>query len=134
MINNVVLVGNLTKAPELRSTSNGISTCTMTVAVNRPQRDGQSKAEYIPVVVWRQIAENCAKYLTKGSKVGVTGSLQTRNYESDGRKVYVMEVLADTVDFLTPKGQTAEAENVPHYEAPVKPTQMVESDDGDLPF
>jgi single-strand DNA-binding protein len=101
-MNQACLVGNLTKNPELRTTQNGISTCTFTIAVNRRKgADGVQKADFIPVVTWRQQAENCARYLAKGRKVAVVGSIQTRNYDAhDGTKRYVTEIIATEVTFL----------------------------------
>lgn len=106
MINNVTLVGRLTKDPEIRYTPNGVAVCNFTLAVNRPfKKDGETEADFINVVVWRKPAESAANYLKKGSLAGVTGSIQTRNYEGqDGKKVYVTEVLADRVQFLDTKG------------------------------
>lgn len=107
MINRVVLVGRLTKNPELRYTPNGNATCSFTLAVNRNFKDasGETQADFIPIVVWRKQAENAANFLSKGSLAGVDGRIQTRNYENnEGRRVYVTEVVADSVQFLEPKG------------------------------
>lgn len=107
MINRVVLVGRLTKNPELRYTPNGVAVTSFTIAVNRPfsNQQGEREADFIPVVVWRRQAENAANFLTKGSLAGVDGRIQTRNYENnEGRRVYVTEVIADSVQFLEPKG------------------------------
>ncbi|MFT8872805.1 MAG: single-stranded DNA-binding protein [Sporolactobacillus sp.] len=107
MINRVVLVGRLTKNPELRYTPNGVAVTSFTLAVDRPfsNQQGEREADFIPVVVWRRQAENAANFLTKGSLAGVDGRVQTRNYEnSEGRRVYVTEVVADSVQFLEPKG------------------------------
>lgn len=101
-LNRVVLIGRLTKDPELRYTSNGTATTSFTLAVDRPfQTNGKKEADFIPVVTWRQTAEACANYLSKGKLVAVEGRLQTRNYENnEGRRVYVTEVVADNVRFL----------------------------------
>jgi single stranded DNA-binding protein (ssb) len=107
LINRVVLVGRLTKNPELRYTPNGVAVASFTIAVNRPfsNQQGEHEADFIPVVVWRKQAENAANFLTKGSLTGVDGRIQTRNYENnEGRRVYVTEVIADSVQFLEPKG------------------------------
>ncbi|MCL1632195.1 single-stranded DNA-binding protein [Sporolactobacillus sp. CPB3-1] len=107
MINRVVLVGRLTKNPELRYTPNGVAVTSFTIAVNRPfsNQQGERDADFIPVVVWRRQAENAANFLQKGSLAGVDGRIQTRNYENnEGRRVYVTEVVADSVQFLEPKG------------------------------
>jgi len=106
MINRVVLVGRLTRDPDLRYTPNGIPVATFTLAVNRPfsNQQGEREADFINCVVWRKPAENVANFLKKGSLAGVDGRLQTRSYEAqDGRKVYVTEVVADSVQFLEPK-------------------------------
>lgn len=107
MINRVVLVGRLTKNPELRYTPNGVAVTSFTIAVNRPfsNQQGERDADFIPVVVWRRQAENAANFLKKGNLAGVDGRIQTRNYENnEGRRVYVTEVVADSVQFLEPKG------------------------------
>lgn len=106
MINRVVLVGRLTKDPELRYTPNGVPVTTFTLACNRTftNQQGEREADFINCVVWRRAAENVANYLKKGSLAGVDGRLQTRSYEGqDGRRVYVTEVVADNVQFLEPK-------------------------------
>lgn len=107
-MNKVILIGNLTRAPELRVTSTGVSVCNFTIAVNRriPNAQGVREADFIPVVVWRQLAELCSKYLDKGRKCAVVGQIQTRSYEAaDGSKRYVTEVFADEVEFLDRAGQ-----------------------------
>lgn len=107
-MNKAVIIGNLTNEPELRATLSGISVCTFTVAVNRRvSRDaqGQKETDFIPIVTWRGLADNCFKYLHKGSKAAVTGSIQTRSYEvQDGSKRYVTEIVADEVEFLSTAG------------------------------
>lgn len=105
MINRVVMVGRLTKDPDLRYTANGIAVCNFTLAVNRPfKQDGQQQADFIQVQVWRKPAENAANYLRKGSLAGVDGRWQTRNFEGqDGKRVYMNELVADSVQFLEPK-------------------------------
>ena len=110
MMNRVVLVGRLTKDPELRYTPNGIPVATFTLAVNRSftNQQGEREADFINCVVWRKPAENAANYLRKGSLAGVDGKVQTRNYEGqDGKRVYVTEILAESVQFLEPRSQNA---------------------------
>ena len=110
-MNKVILVGNVTKDLELKTTTNGIATCTFSIAVNRKFKNAQGvqEADYINIVTWRQTAELCAKYLAKGRKVGIVGSIQTRSYTAkDGGKRYVTEVVADDVEFLTPRGSAGE--------------------------
>ena len=110
-MNKLFIVGNLTRDPELRSTPAGDSVCDFTVAVNRrARRDAQGtqpEADFFRVSAWRQLGENCAKYLAKGRKVAVTGSVRVRTYQaSDGSTRASLEVQADDVEFLTPKGET----------------------------
>ncbi len=123
MINRVVLVGRLTKDPELRYTPNGIPVATFTLAVNRPftNTQGEREADFILCVVWRKAAENVANFLKKGSLAGVDGRIQTRSYDNqEGRRVYVTEVVADSVQFLDTKGasnrQNAPASSYPDFD------------------
>jgi single-strand DNA-binding protein len=107
MMNRVVLVGRLTKDPELRYTPSGVAVATFTLAVNRAftNQQGEREADFINCVIWRKPAENVANFLKKGSLAGVDGRIQTRNYEGqDGRRVYVTEVMAESVQFLEPRG------------------------------
>ncbi|MGM7703270.1 single-stranded DNA-binding protein [Pseudalkalibacillus sp. Hm43] len=109
MINRIILVGRLTKDPELRYTPNGVAVANFTLAVNRPftNQQGDREADFINVVVWRRQAENAANFLKKGSLAGVDGRLQTRSYDNnEGRRVYVTEVMAESVQFLEPKGSS----------------------------
>ncbi len=106
-LNRTILVGRLTKDPDLRYTPNGVAVATFTLAVNRQfKKDGQQEADFINIVVWKRIAENVANFLKKGSLTGVDGRLQTRNYEGqDGKRVYVTEVVAENVQFLEPRNR-----------------------------
>ena len=109
-MNKVVLIGRLTKDPELRYTSSNIPTVTFSLAVNRPfqNQNGVREADFINIVMWRKQAETAKKYLSKGSLIAVDGRIQTRNYDgTDGKKVYVTEVVADSFEFLESKGQRA---------------------------
>ncbi|MBM7693560.1 single-strand DNA-binding protein [Peribacillus deserti] len=109
MMNRIVLVGRLTKDPELRYTPNGVPVATFTLAVNRTftNQQGEREADFINCVIWRKPAENVANFLKKGSLAGVDGRLQTRNYEGqDGKRVYVTEVLAESVQFLEPRNSS----------------------------
>ena len=103
-MNRAVIIGNLTRDPELRTTrETGLSVCSFTVAVSRrmANQSGERQADFIPVVAWRGTAENCAKYLQKGSQVAVAGAIQTRSYEDDmGTRRYVTEIIADEVKFI----------------------------------
>lgn len=103
MLNRVILIGRLTKDPELRYTPSGIAIAQFTLAVDRPfsREQSEREADFIPIVVWRQLAETCANYLRKGRLTAVEGRMQVRNYENnEGRRVYVTEVVADNVRFL----------------------------------
>ncbi|MDD2505387.1 MAG: single-stranded DNA-binding protein [Bacilli bacterium] len=109
-MNNVSLVGRITKDPELRTIASGSVTTTITVAINRrfANQAGEREADFIPVVIWNKQAENVVKYCKKGSQVGVTGRIQTRNYDAqDGTKRYVTEVIAETVSFLSSKNENS---------------------------
>jgi single-strand DNA-binding protein len=106
MMNRVVLVGRLTKDPDLRYTPNGVPVATFTLAVNRAfsNQQGEREADFINCVIWRKPAENVANFLKKGSLAGVDGRIQTRHYEGqDGKRVYVTEVQAESVQFLEPR-------------------------------
>lgn len=108
MINRVVLVGRMTKDPELRRTAQGDAVTSFTLAVNRnfTSRDGQQQADFINCVVWRKPAENVERYCSKGSLVGVEGRIQTRTYDDkDGKTIFVVEVRCDSVQFLDTKNQ-----------------------------
>ena len=110
MINRVVLVGRLTRDPELRRTGNGTAVTSFTIAMNRTytSQSGERQADFIPCVVWNKAAENVARYTQKGALVGVEGRLQSRQYDAqDGRKVTVIEVVCDSVQFLETKSQSA---------------------------
>ncbi|ANX14356.1 MULTISPECIES: single-stranded DNA-binding protein [Fictibacillus] len=110
MLNRVVLVGRLTKDPELKYTPNGVAVANFTLAVNRPfsNQQGEREADFINCVVWRKPAENVANYLKKGSLAGVDGRVQTRSYDNQqGQRVYVTEVMAESVQFLEPKNANA---------------------------
>ncbi|WP_422658963.1 single-stranded DNA-binding protein [Paenibacillus sp. EC2-1] len=103
MLNRVILIGRLTRDPELRYTPAGVAVTQFTLAVDRPftAQGGEREADFIPVVTWRQLAETCANYLRKGRLTAVEGRIQVRNYENnEGKRVYVTEVIADNVRFL----------------------------------
>ena len=113
-MNKLFIVGNLTRDPELRSTPAGDSVCDFTVAVNRRARrdtqNAQPEADFFRVTAWRQLGENCAKYLAKGRKVAVTGSVRVRTYQAnDGTTRASLDVQADDVEFLTPRGEADSA-------------------------
>lgn len=102
-MNKAILIGNLASDPESSTTQSGISKCTFRLAVQRKfaNQQGVREADFLPIVCWRQTAELCAKYLAKGRKVAVEGTIQTRSYDAqDGSKRYVTEIVADSVEFL----------------------------------
>ncbi len=141
MINRVVLVGRLTRDPELRKTTkNNIAVVSFTIAVDNRFKSptGEKSASFIPCIVWKETAENVAKFTHKGSLVGVEGRLSQRSYESkDGKNVQVFEVVCDTVQFLEPKGTNTSAAEHSFIDEPVeeenKNLSSVDIDD-DLPF
>lgn len=98
-MNKIFLIGNTTKDPESGTTSSGVPYCKFTIAVNR--KFEKDKTDFINIVTWRGIAETCAKYVKKGRKLGVIGSLQIDSYEKDGSKRTVVQVVADEVEFLS---------------------------------
>ena len=110
MINRIVLVGRLTRDPELRYTQSGVAVVSFSLAVDRNFKNaqGEREADFIDIVAWRQLAENCAQYLGKGKLAAVDGSLQIRSYTgNDGVKRRAAEVVADSVRFLSPKDGAA---------------------------
>ena len=152
MINRVVLVGNLTRDPELRYTPNGVAVTSFTLAVNRTYKNaqGEREADFIPIVAWRQLAELCANYLKKGRQAAVDGRIQTRSYENnEGRRVYVTEVIADNVQFLNsgssssasgpsgfgPTMEPRSNQGNPSYQDPfADDSHPIDISDDDLPF
>lgn len=139
-MNKVVLVGRLTKDPELKFTpGKGTAVATFTLAVNRRfKSEGQPEADFIPVVAWGKQAENTANYVGKGRMVGIGGSIQTRSYEAkDGTRRYVTEIIADEVQFLEPKiaGNT-NTNNSTSYQGNFGEytDDITTIDDGDIPF
>lgn len=147
MLNRVVLVGRLTKDPEFRTTPSGVEVATFTLAVNRTftNAQGEREADFINVVVFRKQAKNVNDYLSKGSLAGVDGRVQSRNYENnEGRRVFVTEVVADSVQFLDTKGnnkqnnqpqkqqeQNTETKSKNPFENATGPIEIT---DEDLPF
>ena len=113
-MNKVFLIGRLTKNPELRYTSSNIACSTFTLAVNRDftNQNGEREADFINIQAWKKLAENCSKYLTKGSQVAIDGRIQTRSYDGqDGQKRYVTEVVADNVQFLGSRASNGASSN-----------------------
>ena len=134
-MNKVILIGNLTKDPELSTTNSGINYCRFTLAVpKRFANAGERDAEFINIVVWRVQADNCHKYLKKGSKACVIGSLQTRSYDAqDGSKRYVTEVVAEEVEFLSTKNSTDNM-GVNSTDTDNDATELQPIEDDSLPF
>jgi len=131
MLNRVVLIGRLTKDPEHRSTPNGVSVTTFTLAVDRSyaSRQGEREADFIPIVTWRTLADTCARYLKKGRLTAVSGRIQTRSYEgNDGQRRYVTEVVADEVD------RAGGYPDIPVNEPIDTGFQPIDEDDDELPF
>ena len=135
-MNKIILIGNLTKDPENATTQSGVNFTRFQIAVNRPFTNsaGERVADYFDVITWRQLADRCAKYLFKGSKVGINGSVQRRQYEDrDGIKRTSFDVVADEVEFLTPKSTTgANGNRADHAPPPISDMQPVDNDD--LPY
>ena len=132
-MNKVILIGNLTRDPELTETPSGVPVCRFAIAVSRDyaNADGTRETDFFNITVWRGRAENCGKYLKKGNKVAVFGSLQNRSYEDkDGIKRTVTDVIASDVEFLTPKQSEEESVVSVKRDRP----QMEEIDDNQLPF
>ncbi|MGO4060146.1 single-stranded DNA-binding protein [Staphylococcus pseudintermedius] len=144
MLNRVVLVGRLTKDPDFRTTPSGVSVATFTLAVNRTfmNAQGEREADFINCVVFRKQAENVKNYLSKGSLAGVDGRLQSRSYENqEGRRVFVTEVVCDSVQFLEPKNnnqsnnQPQQRGQTPAQDNPfTNANNPIDIDDEDLPF
>ena len=107
-MNKLFLIGNLTRDPEMSETATGVAFCRLGIAVNRPYQgsDGERATDFFNVTVWRNHAENCGRYLKKGSKVAIVGSLQNRQYEDkDGNKRQVTDIIANEVEFLSVRTQ-----------------------------
>lgn len=137
-MNHIVIIGRLTRDPELRYTPNGVAVANFTVAVDRPFNNakGEKEADFIPVVVWQKLAENCANHLRKGRLVGVEGRLQIRSYDAqDGQKRRVSEIIANNVQFLD-RGR----DDAPSGDAGSRPPSSGDAEDfgeinlDDLPF
>ncbi len=158
-MNKAILIGRLTRDPELRTTPTGRNVCQFAIAVNRTytSANGDREADFINCVVWDKQAENLAKYQKKGNQIAVDGRIQTRNYDDkDGKKVYVTEILATNISFLDAKGTSnggsnlygmpeppmAEAEAIPERVETVSVEKdpfeafgdSIEISDNDLPF
>ena len=143
-MNKAILIGNLANDPETRTTQSGIAQCTVRLAVQRrfANQQGVREADFLTIVCWRQTAELCARYLSKGRKVAVEGSIQVRSYDAqDGSKRYVTEIIADSVEFLGSRDEgqrsgdyAAPAAPAPAPHAPAGGSGFTEVDDDELPF
>ena len=134
-MNKVFLIGNLTRDPELSETNSGIAVCRFSMAVNRRRASGEdSQTDFFNVTAWRGLAETVARYCKKGHKVAVSGTIQIRQYEDrDGQKRTGVDVIADEVEFLTPK--SGDGENSAPVPAPKnRPALEPFDDDDDIPF
>jgi len=141
-MNKVFLIGNLTRDPELSETTSGVSLCRFAIAVNRNYggSDGERKTDFFNVVAWRGLGETVARYAKKGNKVAVSGSIELRNYEdSQGVKRTGVDIVAQDVEFLTPRGSGGDFGGF--NDAPAAPSERKKpaslqafDDDGDIPF
>lgn len=132
-MNKVILIGNLTKDPELSETSSGVAFCKFGIAVNRPfaNADGDRETDFFNITTWRGQAEICAKYLAKGKKVCVIGSIQNRSYEDkDGNKRTATDIIASEIEFLSARSDDEEKPGKKDEEKP----KLEPCDDDDLPF
>lgn len=147
MMNRVVLVGRLTRDPEMRFTPNGVAVTNFTIAVNRPftNQNGEREADFINCVVWRKPAENVANFLKKGSLAGVDGRLQSRSYDNnEGKRVFITELVAESVQFLEPKNNnngnggsnnnSSGGRNGNYDQDPFSNDGSLDISDDDLPF
>lgn len=135
-MNKVFLIGNLTRDPETRTTQSGVSLCTFTIAVNRRRASnadaGQPEADFFRITAWRQLGDICAKYLAKGRKVSVVGSVSAQAFQgSDGQPRASLEVTADDVEFLTPRSEAGE--NVGNYAPASAPASRANAGYGSAP-
>ena len=132
-MNKCILIGNLTKDPELTTTTNGVAVCRFAIAVSRKysNADGERETDFLNIVVWRNLGENCHKFLKKGSKVGVVGNIQSRSYDAtDGTKRYVTEIVAEEVEFLSTRNSEEGAKTAVTEEV----SKLQPIDDDGLPF
>ena len=138
MINNVVLIGRLTRDPELRYTPSNVAVATFNLAVNRNfnNQAGDREADFINCMIWRQYAENFANWCKKGNLVGITGRIQTRSYENQqGQRVYVTEVVAETFQLLEKRDNSANQSNIEEQmPASFGTTNPLDISDDDMPF
>ncbi len=136
-MNKVFLIGNLTNDPELTTTASGVSVCRFSIAVNRAytSADGERQTDFFNVTAWRTLGERVAQYQKKGMKVAVVGSIQLRNYEDNqGVKRTAVDIIAQDVEFLSPKANEDGDMPAPASAGKKKPVLQAFEDDGDIPF
>ncbi len=134
-MNKIMLIGNLTHDPEMRATPSGVAVCTFTIAVNRKfaKEGGERPVDFFRIVAWRQLGESCGRYLAKGRKVAVIGELQARTYDAkDGTVRMSLDVVADEVEFLSPKQQEDNAPEPQRAHADMSEFSDIHPDD--IPF
>lgn len=135
-MNKVILIGNLTRDPELTETPNGVKVCRFSLAVTRNYTgsDGERKTDFFNCVAWRGLGETVAKYSRKGNKISVSGSIELRNYEdNEGVKRTAVDIVAQDVEFLTPR-QSDNNDGASERRGGGRPTLQEFDDDGDIPF
>ena len=137
-MNKVILIGNLTDDPKSSMTASGIPVCTFRLATQRRyvnQQSGQREADFHNIVAWRQLADLCAKYLAKGRKCSIEGTIQYRSYDAqDGSRRYVTEIIADSVEFLSSRQQNGNQAPAQQNSSYAAQDGFVQVDDDELPF
>lgn len=134
-LNVCTFIGNLTRDPEIRQTQSGIKCANFSIAVNRRRtQDGVQNADFLNIVAWRSLADFCAQWLHKGSKVAVMAHCQTRNYEKDGHKVYITEFVADSIQFLPSRNQQSAQTEPEISDDSGQPAEFTEVEEDQLPF
>lgn len=137
-MNKIHIIGNVVHTPEVKQTKSGVAVCSFSVAVKRRFKNpatGDYDTDFFEVQCWRQLAELCEKFLEKGKKVAVVGAMQSRDYEKDGVKKRVWELIADEVEFLTPKGEgSAQTQGAPAKAQAEPQPQFTQIEDEELPF
>lgn len=135
-MNKCSLIGRLTKDPEVKQTAGGNSVCSFTIAVDRKYKkaDGTREADFIPCVGWRQVADIIGQHFHKGSRIGITGSIQSRSYDGQNGKVYVTEVVVEEIDFIDKRSDDQKQTQTPAPQAEAIAPNEEEYIDESLPF
>jgi len=139
-MNKLTIIGNLTRDPDLRTTRDGISVCSFTVAVNRRRRSQnastpQQETDFFRVTAWRQLGENCSQYLVKGKKVCVVGPVTVSTYQaSDGQTRANLEVTAEDIEFISPRVEDGSSVPLESEKTAAQPSGFIEVNEDDLPF